>query len=145
MADHKLTGEINVSEKLLQKVPSLPGTVSLDTAGIDMFHMILHMVFAHKFGPVRLTDKSTKQDMMDNRKQAFEYLKIHVVAGRMHTDVEYPEDYIAEYKIQHMNRPEIRRIRIDPREGLDRCVSVQAANGVFVPVDLRSLAVQTPV
>ena len=53
-------------------------------------------------------------------------------------------EYVTQYVLAHRSRTIPIILRIDPRQGLDRCVTVQVPNGIFVGLDLRTIKVPTP-
>lgn len=130
-------------------LPPMPATVTMDPAGIDLFHTMLQIVYAHKYSPYRVPATAAEAEVRENRKAAIAYLHAEGIfdrtgAMRARIDVTYIDQWIAEYTLQHRNRTLPIRVRIDPRRGLEDCLSVQAPAGPFVTIDFRLLHVSMP-
>lgn len=137
-----------VDDKQQVQVQPIPASVSLDPAGIDLTHALLQIVFAHKLSPYLVTAQSSFAEVQENRKAAHAFLTAHLICDQagvpwMHLDYEYPDEWLAQYRLQHRNRTLPLVIRIDPRRGLDSCVHMLVPTGLYVPVDFTSLKIRS--
>jgi hypothetical protein len=129
-------------------LPPLPASITMDPAGIDLFHALLQIVFAHKYCPYPVTPESDEPAVEENRKAAVAFLHAAVRCDRqgqpaVRIQAEFPEAFLTQYTLLHRNRTKALVVRCDPREGLDACLSLLQGN-IFVRVDFRTLHVPAP-
>lgn len=130
-------------------LPPLPASITMDPAGIDLFHTLLQIVFAHKYSPYPVTPESAESEVEENRKAAVAFLHTAVRCDRqgqptVRIQAEFPEAFLTQYTLLHRNRTKPLVVRCDPREGLAGCLSLLQGN-IFVRVDFRTLHVPVPV
>lgn len=130
-------------------LPPIPASITMDTAGIDLFHTVLQIVYAHLYSPYRVTAHSTTAQVRENRKAALAFLVSRGIwnangARRVRLDVTHIDSWISEYLLTHTDRLAPIIVRLDPREGLDRCVAVKVPSGVFVHVIFDRIVVPPP-
>lgn len=150
--NYKISGVATVSGKAEgmspRPLPPLPASITMDPAGIDLFHALLQVVFAHKYSPYRVTEGASEADVEENRKAAVAFLGTQVRCDRagqpaLKITAEFPEPFLTQYTLLHRQRLKPLIVRVDPRRGLEACLSVLQGN-IFVPVDFRTLHVSKP-
>lgn len=140
---HTIDGTINVTTKGAEKLPPQPVHITLDPAGIDMFWVFLHAVYAHMFSMWKITEASPQSEIIENRKAAHDYLKAHVLSHRMTVNAEY-EDHATVYTVGHMKRTTPVVFRVDPRKKWEECIEVRTPSGVFASISLDFIKVMPP-
>jgi hypothetical protein len=154
MVDHKITGVAsvnpNISEKQAQGLPLLPASITMDPAGIDLFQTILQIVFAHMYSPYRLKTEDPKQaEIRENRVAALAFLQTernHTAHGapRVTINVDDSLEFVTQYTLAHQHRLQPIVLRIDPRQDLAHCITVQMPTGIFVGLDFGTIKVPAP-
>lgn len=140
---HKIEGVINVTSRGAEALPPQPCSVTMDPAGIDLFWVFLHVVYAHMFSPWKINEHSTEKDRVENRKAAHDYLKARLTSNRMTVNAEY-EDWDTVYSVHHQDRNKPILIRLDPKVKWEECISVQTPSGVFARISLDFIKVMPP-
>lgn len=150
--NYTISGVATVSGKAdglgTSTLPPLPASITMDPAGIDLFHALLQIVFAHLYGPYPVTAASPESAVEENRKAAVQFMGACVRCDRtgqptMRITAEFPEPFLTQYTLLHRERMKPLVVRLDPREGLDACLSVLQGS-MFVRVDFRSLQPSKP-
>ena len=159
MVEHKITGVASINPRITEKqaasLPLLPASITMDPAGIDLFHAILQIVFAHLYSPYRLPQKTVSPELpslkavKENRTAALAFLQ----AGRSHDakgmarvtinvgDAPHPQ---TQYTLIHRDKAIPLVIHINPVEELKRCVTVQMPTGISVGLDFGTIKVPPP-
>ena len=154
MVDHKITGTATVNphitEKQAAQLPLMPASITMDPAGIDLFHTILQVVFAHMYSPYRFTTPEPKQAVVrENRLAALAFLQTernHNAQGtpRITINVDDSNEFTTQYTLVHPHKSQPLVLVIDPRQDLAHCLTVQMPNGIFVGLDFGTIKVPAP-
>ena len=162
MVDHKITGTIGASpsvdgmednphltERGAELLKVIPATITMDPAGIDFFHTMLQLVFAHLYSPYRVGKEATPTQIHENRKAALAF----VTSGRAHDangiprvtiNAQHDHEFVTQYTLAHLARTLPITIQIDPRQPIDHCLALRTPSGVFIGIDFRSIGVPLP-
>ena len=167
MVDHKISGEIDLGARVTERTPAseppkahltekgaellkvIPATITMDPAGIDFFHTMLQLVFAHKYSPYRVPAEATQAQITENRKAALAFVtsgRAHDANGipRVSISAETDHEFVTQYTLAHMSRTMPIIIQIDPRQPIEHCLALRTPSGVYVGINFRTLHVPSP-
>ena len=127
---------------------AFPASITLDPAGIEMFAMILHIVYAHKANPTQPKPDDSGDTFSANNDAACDYLrssgKVALRARWTMQPFKGKDRTIFIYTIYHPDRGEDAiTIAIDPCRVRDECLFV-VRDKQFIQLDLAHIRLQDP-
>ena len=144
-------GEMKLTDKGAKLIggSKLPAGITMDTAGIDLFAMILHIVYAHQYAPPKPKPNDSKETFRQNFKNALDYLYVHLAGnGRTYwrSRAHDGEDrMVMVYTLEHVKRADSLIVAIDPCRKLDECLfTFLPATDTFVQMDLSQIKLLNP-
>jgi len=118
VVDHKISGVASLTAPTDGSHDmTMPASITMDPAGIDLFAAILHLVWGVKHAPSHLSVTT--------------YLEAYLSAR---VSISLDKDGV--YWITHRDRKAPVVVRIDKEKPVAECVEVQTPSGVFARVDL---------
>lgn len=126
MVDHRISGVASLTTPTDGSHDmTLPASITLDPAGIDLFAAILHLVWVIKNAPSHVG--------------VVPYLEAYLSAR---VSVSLDKDGV--YWITHKDRKAPVVVRVDKEKPVAECVEVQTPSGVFARVDLDRIKLAAP-
>jgi hypothetical protein len=145
MSDVHVTDE--GSRAISQKDLRFPVGITMDPAGIDLFAMILHILYAHQANPERPQPHGSKHTFKKHFDNAYNYLRESNIVTRVRWAVNPHlgadrETYV--YELMHPLRgQDTITIAIDPCQPDEYCLFV-LQNDKFLQMDLDKINLLDP-
>ena len=123
MPDHTISGVASLTGQTDRL--SMPASITMDPAGIDLFAAILHLVWALRKAPSHVG--------------VLHYLEAHLSPR---VSITCDKDNV--YWIVHKDRKAPVVVKVDKEKPVAECVEVQTPSGVFARVDLDRIKLAAP-